>query len=185
MFHVKHEFACVDVVSRGTQTLRKRFHVKQSFPVSHRCFTWNNSAFCFMPLFHMKQKCHPFGWHLSLSIKSVFTPKQQSRGRAHSKAFATQTHENRGRVPRFSYFKREKVSVWELSDVRVLRSQNTDCRKNDSFSTVSKPRMFPGFPSFTQFSPAKRFTGRRPPAVRRTLPYRQRARRRRRSRPER
>ena len=90
-----------------------------------------------MPLFHMKQKCHPFGWHLSLSIKSVFTPKQQSRGSAHSKAFATQTHENRGRVPRFSYFKREKVSVWELSDVRVLRSQNTDCRKNDSFSTVS------------------------------------------------
>ena len=89
-----------------------------------------------MPLFHMKQKCHPFGWHLSLSIKSVFTPKQQSRGSAHSKAFAAQTHENRGRVPRFSYFKREKVSVWELSDVRVLRSQNTDCRKNVSFSTV-------------------------------------------------
>ena len=85
----------------------------------------------------MKQKCHPFGWHLSLSIKSVFTPKQQSRGSAHSTAFAAQTHENRGRVPRFSYFKREKVSVWELSDVRVLRSQNTDCRKNDSFSTVS------------------------------------------------
>ena len=74
---------------------------------------------------------------LSLSIKSVFTPKQQSRGSAHSKAFAAQTHENRGRVPRFSYFKREKVSAWELSDVRVLRSQNTDCRKNDSFSTVS------------------------------------------------
>ena len=86
-----------------------------------------------MPLFHMKQKCHPFGWHLSLSIKSVFTPKQQSRGSAHSKAFAAQTHENRGRVPRFSYFKREKVSVWELSDVRVLRSQNTDCRKNEVF----------------------------------------------------
>ena len=60
-----------------------------------------------------------------------------NRATAHSKAFAEQTHENRGRVPRFSYFKREKVSVWELSDVRVLRSQNTDCRKNDSFSTVS------------------------------------------------
>ena len=80
---------------------------------------------------------HSPGIALSLSIKSVFTPKQQSRGSAHSKAFAAQTHENRGRVPRFSYFKREKVSVWELSDVRVLRSQNTDCRKNDSFSTVS------------------------------------------------
>ena len=74
----------------------------------------------------------------------------QPRGSAHSKAFAAQTHEpvglypqkifnesNRGRVLRFSYFKREKVSVWELSDVRVLRSQNTDCRKNDSFSTGS------------------------------------------------
>ena len=80
---------------------------------------------------------HSPGIALSLSIKSVFTPKQQSRGSAHSKAFAAQTHENRGRVPRFSYFKREKVSAWELSDVRVLRSQNTDCRKNDSFSTVS------------------------------------------------
>ena len=111
-----------------------------------RCFTWNidrpekvsreTVLPCSAPMFHMKQKCHPFGWHLSLSIKSVFTPKQQSRGSAHSKAFAAQTHENRGRVPRFSYFKREKVSVWELSDVRVLRSQNTDCRKNDSFSTV-------------------------------------------------
>ena len=111
--------------------------MKQFLPVSRRCFTWNNFVICSMPLFHMKQKCHPFGWHLSLSIKSVFTPKQQSRGSAHSKAFAAQTHENRGRVPRFSYFKREKVSVWELSDVRVLRSQNTDCRKNDSFSTVS------------------------------------------------
>ena len=125
-----------------------------------RCFTWNidrpekvsreTVSPCFAPMFHMKQKCHPFGWHLSLSIKSVFTPKQQSRGSAHSKAFAAQTHKpvglypqeifnesNRGRVPRFSYFKREKVSAWELSDVRVLRSQNTDCRKNDSFSTVS------------------------------------------------
>ena len=117
-----------------------------------RCFTWNidrpekvsreTVSPCFAPMFHMKQKCHPFGWHLSLSIKSVFTPKQQSRGSAHSKAFAAQTHENRGRVPRFSYFKREKVSVWELSDVRVLRSQNTDCRKNDSFSTVSKRSSF-------------------------------------------
>ena len=42
-------------------------------------------------------------------------------------------HENRGRVPRFSYFQREKVSAWELSDVRVLQSQNTDCRKNEVF----------------------------------------------------
>ena len=58
------------------------------------------------------------------------------RGSAHEIAFAAQMHENRGRVPRFSYFQREKVSAWELSDVRVLRSQNTDCRKNVSFSTV-------------------------------------------------
>ena len=32
---------------------------------------------------------------------------------------------NRGHAPRFFYTKREKVSAWELSDVRVLRSQNT------------------------------------------------------------
>ena len=58
----------------------------------------------------------------------------------HKIEFAQQIHKNRGRVPRFLYFKREKVSEWELSDVRVLRSQNTDCRKNDSFSTVSSGR---------------------------------------------
>ena len=28
-----------------------------------------------------------------------------------------QIHKNRGRVPRFLYFEREKVSHWELSDV--------------------------------------------------------------------
>ena len=55
------------------------------------------------------------------------------RGSAHEIAFAAQMHENRGRVPRFSYFQREKVSAWELSDVRVLQSQNTDCRKNEVF----------------------------------------------------
>ena len=74
-----------------------------------RCFTWNidrpekvsreTVSPCFAPMFHMKQKCHPFGWHLSLSIKSVFTPKQQSRGSAHSKAFAAQTHEPVGLYP--------------------------------------------------------------------------------------
>ena len=85
--------------------------------------------------FRQKTRVQRLYSRFSLSIKSVFTPKQQSRGSAHSKAFAAQTHENRGRVPRFSYFKREKVSVWELSDVRVLRSQNTSCRKNVSFST--------------------------------------------------
>ncbi len=36
---------------------------------------------------------------LSLSKKSVFTPKQQSRGSAHSKAFAAQTHEPVGLYP--------------------------------------------------------------------------------------
>ena len=39
------------------------------------------------------------------------------RGSAHEIVlFAKQMHENRGRVPRFSYFQREKVSAWELSD---------------------------------------------------------------------
>ncbi|WP_455559455.1 hypothetical protein, partial [Agathobaculum hominis] len=68
-----------------------------------------------------------------LSIKFIFMQERQPRGSAHSKAFAAQTHPNRGRVPRFGYFEREKVSAWELSDVRVLRSQNTDCRKNEVF----------------------------------------------------
>ena len=61
---------------------------------------------------------------------------------AHEIEIAQRFHKNRGRVPRFLYFEREKVSAWELSDVRVLRSQNTDCRKNDSFSTVSKQHLF-------------------------------------------
>ena len=69
----------------------------------------------------------------SLSIKSVFAMLTLPRGSAHEIAFAAQMHENRGRVPRFSYFQREKVSAWELSDVRVLQSQNTDCRKNEVF----------------------------------------------------
>ena len=56
-----------------------------------------------------------------------------SCGSTHLIEFAKQIHKNRGRVPRFLYFKREKVSEWELSDVRVLRSQNTDCRKNEVF----------------------------------------------------
>ena len=69
----------------------------------------------------------------SLSVKSVFAMLTLPRGSAHEIAFAAQMHENRGRVPRFSYFQREKVSAWELSDVRVLQSQNTDCRKNEVF----------------------------------------------------
>ena len=76
---------------------------------------------------------------LSLSVKSVFVMLTQPRGRAHSKAFAAQTHPNRGRVPRFGYFKREKVSVWELSDVRVLRSSKHRLSEKRSFSTVSVP----------------------------------------------
>ena len=37
--------------------------------------------------------------------------------------FASQIPENRGRVPRFSDSERENVSVWERSDVRVLRRE--------------------------------------------------------------
>ncbi len=84
----------------------------------------------------------------SLSIKSIFAMLTLLRGSAHEIAFAAQMHENRGRVPRFSYFQREKVSAWELSDVRVLQSQNTDCRKNCSFSTVSKRAKPHGFALF-------------------------------------
>ena len=76
----------------------------------------------------------------SLSIKSVFAMLTLPRGSAHEIAFAAQMHENRGRVPRFSYFQREKVSAWELSDVRVLQSQNTDCRKTVVFRQSQKER---------------------------------------------
>ena len=74
---------------------------------------------------------------VSLSIKSFFRLYSVSRGSAHEIDFAKQNHKNREHVSRFLYFEREKVSAWELSDVRVLRSQNTDCRKNVSFSTGS------------------------------------------------
>lgn len=74
-----------------------------------------------------------------LSIKFVFAMLMLSRGSAYEIAFAAQMHENRGRVPRFSYFQREKVSARELSDVRVLRSQNTDCRKNEVFRQSQIP----------------------------------------------
>ena len=68
-----------------------------------------------------------------------------SRGSAYEIAFAAQMHENRGRVPRFSYFQREKVSAWELSDVRVLQSQTQIVGKTkffDSLSTVLYVRCF-------------------------------------------
>ena len=60
-----------------------------------------------------------------LSKKSVFTMLTPPRGSAHEIEIAQRFHKNRGRVPRFLYPQREKVSEWELSDVRVLRSQNT------------------------------------------------------------
>ena len=41
----------------------------------------------------------------SLSVKSVFAMLTLPRGSAHEIAFAAQMHENRGRVPRFSYFR--------------------------------------------------------------------------------
>ena len=87
-------------------------------------------------IFFMKKAPH---WGaFSLSIKSIFRECSVSRGSAHEIDFAKQNHKNREHVSRFLYSKREKVSAWELSDVRVLRSQNTDCRKNVSFSTVSR-----------------------------------------------
>ena len=57
----------------------------------------------------------------SLSIKLFYPIFPLSRGSAHEIDFAAQNHKNRGRVPRFLYSEREKVSVWELSDVCVLR----------------------------------------------------------------
>ena len=75
-----------------------------------------------------------------LSKKSVFTMLTLPRGSAHEIEIAQRFHKNRGRVPRFLYSQREKVSAWELSDVRVLRSQNTLVGKTkffDSHSTSS------------------------------------------------
>ena len=78
----------------------------------------------------------------SLSIKLFYPIFQLSRGSAHEIQSAQQIDKNREHVSRFLYFEREKVSAWELSDVRVLRSQNTDCRKNVSFSTGSNANGF-------------------------------------------
>ena len=118
---------------------------------------------CFAPMFHVEQFRHLFHafvshetkvpslrmapqsvdkvcFHAKTAVarqrafKSVCCANACARRPLSSKIF---NERNRGRAPRFGYFKREKVSAWDLSDVRVLRSQNTDCRKNDSFSTVS------------------------------------------------
>ena len=59
--------------------------------------------------------------------------RKARRWRAFLIAFAAQTHKKSGRAPDFLYSQRKKVSARELSDVRVLRSQNTDCRKNEVF----------------------------------------------------
>ena len=48
---------------------------------------------------------------------------------------AEQVHKKSGRYLTFYTLREKKVSAWELSDIRVLRSQNTSCRKSDSFST--------------------------------------------------
>ena len=51
----------------------------------------------------------------SLSVKSVFAMLTLPRGSAHEIAFAAQMHENRGRVPRFSYFfdsLKKSETVW-------------------------------------------------------------------------
>ena len=72
---------------------------------------------------------HPF------YLQSIIFDPKHPRVSAHKIDFAMQNHKNREHVSRFLYSKREKVSAWELSDVRVLRSQNTSCRKSDSFST--------------------------------------------------
>ena len=47
-----------------------------------------------------------------------------------------------GFLLRFWCFKREKVSVWELSDVRVLQSQNTDCRQDRPGCVLNRSRVF-------------------------------------------
>ena len=72
-------------------------------------------------------------------MKSLIKRIQHSRVSAHLTGFASQSHPNRGRVPRFGYFWREKVSAWELSDDSVFCiRQNTACRENEVFPTGSE-----------------------------------------------
>ena len=73
---------------------------------------------------------------LRLSTKFIFKWDQQPRGSAHEKAFAVQTHENRGHAPRFLYFKREKVSIWELLDDSCSAQSEHRLSEKRSFSTV-------------------------------------------------
>ena len=97
---------------------------------------------------------------------------QLPRGSAHKIAFALQTHKNRGRgpghlllplrgnspcVPRFLYFKREKVSERELSDVRVRPDPNTLVGKAKAFRQGKKNPVpkGTGFSSHLRISPEK------------------------------
>ena len=50
---------------------------------------------------------------------------KQPRGSAHEIEIAQRFHADRGRVPRFAYFWREKVSAWELSDDSCSASVRT------------------------------------------------------------
>ena len=77
-----------------------------------------------------------------------FYEKQQPRGSAHSKAFAVQTQQPVGLYPQkhlmratgdmrlgFVTLRGRKFPHGNFRTTRVLRSQNTTCRKNVSFST--------------------------------------------------
>jgi len=50
---------------------------------------------------------------------------KQPRGSAHKIEIAQRFHADRGRVPRFAYFWRKKVSAWELSDDSCSASVRT------------------------------------------------------------
>jgi hypothetical protein len=54
-------------------------------------------------------------------------------------------HKNRGRVPRFLYFEREKVSHWELSDVLCSAAPEHLVEKPLLFDSLKKflPELFP------------------------------------------
>jgi len=64
---------------------------------------------------------------------------KQPRGSAHKIEIAQRFHADRGRVPRFAYFWREKVSAWELSDDSCSASVRTQIvGKTKFFDSLKK-----------------------------------------------
>ena len=68
-----------------------------------------------------------------------------ARQRVFKRVCSVNAKKNRGHAPRFFTSGGRKFPHGNFRTTRVLRSQNTDCRKNDSFSTVSNRGQTPRF----------------------------------------